>query len=203
MGVFRRLRDLEPRTTLHIYGGKQLWGQQEDAVPADEGVIFHGMVGQRELIRELSRASFVLFLQEIEEAFGISLAESLRAGCICLASPVGAIPELVQDGVNGVLLPGDHRSAEVQDHAVQIILELMKDAGRIEEIRQSAQAFPWTWDLMARVWSGYWAWKLGLEPRADVGEYELHPGACPACAGESLRLADGDHCVECGWYTPN
>jgi len=202
LGVFHRLRQKEPRTTLHIYGGKQLWGQHEDAVPADEGVIFHGMIGQRELIRELSRASFVLFLQEIEEAFGISLAESLRAGCICLASPVGAIPELVQDSVNGVLLPGDHRLEEVQDRAAQIILKLMKDPERGGQIRQSAQAFPWNWDLMARAWSGYWGWKLGLESRADVGEYELHPGACPDCAGGSLRLADGDHCLECGRYTP-
>ena len=203
LGVFHQLRRMEPRTTLHIYGGKQLWGQQEDAIPADEGVIFHGMIGQRELIRELSQAGFVLFLQEIEEAFGISLAESLRAGCICIASPVGAIAELVQDGVNGILLPGDHRSSAVQERAAQIILKFMKDEESMEEIRRSAQAFPWTWDLMARAWSGHWAWKLGFEASADVGDYELLSGACPACSGGSLRLADGDHCLECGRYSPN
>ena len=61
----------------------------------------------------------------------------------------------------------------------------------------------WSWDLMARAWSGHWAWKLGFEPSADVGDYDLLSGACPACAGGLLRLADGDHCVECGCYSPN
>ncbi|HVE87843.1 MAG TPA: glycosyltransferase family 4 protein [Myxococcales bacterium] len=40
-----------------------------------------------------------------EEAFGLTIAEAMAAGCAVVASRTGGIPEVVEDGVSGLLVP--------------------------------------------------------------------------------------------------
>jgi len=47
----------------------------------------------------------VFILSSIFEGFGIVLLEAMSFGLPIVATKVGAIPELVQDGVQGVLVP--------------------------------------------------------------------------------------------------
>jgi glycosyltransferase involved in cell wall biosynthesis len=202
MQIFRKIHQREPRTSLHLYGGTRLWGQPEQAVAEEPGVTYHGLIGQRALASELSKAGFALFLQEMEEAFGISVAESLRAGCVCLVSPVGALPELVQDGENGFLVQGHPGSQAVQESVVEKVLQLLDSPEQIAAIRRAASNFPWTWDRVAKVWSAHWHWQLGIEPRPEIAEYSFQPAACPACGGDWLVLEDGSHCTKCGRYVP-
>lgn len=48
------------------------------------------------------------------EAFGLSAVEAMRAGKAVIASRVGGLPELVEDGVTGRLVPPDDASALAQ-----------------------------------------------------------------------------------------
>jgi len=76
--------------------------------PAVDGrrVIHLDNVGGADKARLLSRASALLAPIQWEEPFGLSLIEAMASGTPVIATPRGAVPELVDDGVTG-LLAGD------------------------------------------------------------------------------------------------
>lgn len=62
-------------------------------------------LGTRMDVPELLEAANVfIHLPEWEEGFGITLVEAMAAGKICICGKVGAIPEIIDDGVNGFLI---------------------------------------------------------------------------------------------------
>ena len=61
-----------------------------------------------EAIAELMRTSEIFAMPSLQEGLGLSLQEALFHGCPCVASNVGGIPELIDDGANGLLVsPGN------------------------------------------------------------------------------------------------
>ena len=89
--------------------------------PAEPSIAYHGLINQRRLSTEYKRSSFLVQLQTRPEPFGIVVVEAMAAGCLVLASPVGAFPELIDHGENGFLLPGDPASPETHDRAAELI----------------------------------------------------------------------------------
>jgi glycosyltransferase involved in cell wall biosynthesis len=78
------------------------------------------------------RTADVLVVPSRWEAFGLIAAEAMRAGLPVIATRVGALPELVEDGVTGVLVPPDDSRALVA--ALRAVtdsqLQAMGPAGR-------------------------------------------------------------------------
>lgn len=74
----------------------------------DEMVRF---LGFRQDAPDLMAAADLFVLPSVAEAFGLVLAEALYLGTPVVATRVGGIPEIVDDGVDGVLVPpGDSRA---------------------------------------------------------------------------------------------
>ena len=90
-------------------------------MPSDPGLDYRGLVGQKELVKELMRCSYSMNLQSRLEPFGMVITESMRAGCIVIASPVGAYAELVRDGEDGFLIQGDHEVEETREKTAKLI----------------------------------------------------------------------------------
>ena len=199
--VVRILRKDDPRFELHVYGGTQLWGQA-DKPPTDEpGVVYHGLVGQDELRDEMERAGFSMNLQARLEPFALAPAEAMAAGCIVIASPVGGYPELVRHGYNGFLVPGDHTAAETQQRAARIIADVASRPDFAASIRRNGKPWPLDWNTLARSWSGHWEWALSGATKPSEAGWSVDFPACRDCGGEFLALADGYHCVACGYHT--
>jgi glycosyltransferase involved in cell wall biosynthesis len=70
----------------------------------EEKVIFHGVVGLKDLEKFYSEAD-IFVLPSLYEPFGIVFAEAMSFGLPIIATRVGGIPELVEDGENGFLVP--------------------------------------------------------------------------------------------------
>jgi glycosyltransferase involved in cell wall biosynthesis len=166
IGVLRVLRQRDSRYHLHVYGGARLWGQEESAPPAEEGLVYHGLTGQARLARALSRAGISLNLQAREEPLPLAAIEAMRAGCVVLASPVGGYPEIITHGHNGFLVRGPHEDDATWRRAADLVTHLVDQPAHARYLRHNARNVPWDWETMARTWSGYWDWILGPPERA-------------------------------------
>lgn len=194
--ALERLRRREPRFHLAVFGGESLWGEPEVSRPTLPGVDDRGRIGQRALAVEMTRASFSLCLQSRQEPFGYVVTESMRAGCIPVASRVGAYPELIRDRVDGCLIPPGAPADEAAAAADRMV-DLIRSPSRLDRIRDQARRVPWSSDLMAATWLEHWGYLLdGRRPKDGA------PARCPVCGGVCLGLADGDHCLVCGHFRP-
>jgi glycosyltransferase involved in cell wall biosynthesis len=199
IAILRMLRETDQRFHLHVYGDVGLWGETGQIPQPEVGIQFHGTIGQRQLAREIQGSSFYINLQHRQEPFGMSVIEAMRAGCIVLASSVGAYPEIVTHGRDGFLLRGDPFSEHTRRAAANLILTLIRSPEYVSFLRQNAIRTPLTWDQVARTWEGHWEWFLAGADRNSTSAFPVI-GDCTECRGALLPLADGLHCTCCGNY---
>ncbi|OGO13767.1 MAG: hypothetical protein A2Y93_12535, partial [Chloroflexi bacterium RBG_13_68_17] len=137
IGVLRRLRARDLRFALHVFGGPGLWGGTGDGPDPEDGLVDHGLVGQTRLAEELLRSAFSIHLQTRREPGALAIPDALRAGCVLLGSPVGCYPEVIRDGVNGFLVPGDADDDSTQARAAERVLTLAANPPMMDSIRRT------------------------------------------------------------------
>ena len=199
IAVLKRLRRWDTRYHLKLFGGARLWGQEEKPPPELDGLQYHGLLNQRKLVREILQCSYSINLQDRLEPFGMVLTESMRAGCLVLASPVGAYAELVRHGEDGFLIQGDHQTEAARDQAAALIHRLTQSPDARAYVQRNAQRVLWNTDIMVRVWEGHWRWWFETQKQVSTQPAD-RSFVCPLCGGSQLWLADGYHCLECGEY---
>ena len=74
-------------------------------------------------------------LPSLMEGFGIALIEAMSMGKPVIATAVGGIPEVIEDGISGMLVPPSDSSA-----LAQMILHLLKNPELRERLGSAAQA---------------------------------------------------------------
>jgi glycosyltransferase involved in cell wall biosynthesis len=92
------------------------------ALGCDDIVTF---VGFRKDSPDLMAAADILILPSVAEAFGLVLAESVYLGTPVVATQVGGIPEIINDGLDGVLVPPAD-----SDSLAETIAGLLNDSER-------------------------------------------------------------------------
>jgi glycosyltransferase involved in cell wall biosynthesis len=83
------------RVPLRVLGGHRLNFNMGFRLTLDRNVSFAGMVGGEEKNRELRGSRGLIFPVLWQEPFGLAVVESLYFGCPVIATPYGALPELV------------------------------------------------------------------------------------------------------------
>lgn len=61
---------------------------------------------RRDIPSLLCQSDIFIHIPDCQEGFGITVIEAMAAGCICIVNNHGALPEIVEDKVNGYVLPG-------------------------------------------------------------------------------------------------
>ncbi len=113
----------------------------------EERVVFTGKVSDEELVRLYCSAG-VVAVPSLFEGFGLPAAEAMACGTPVVATTAGALPEVIEDGVSGLLVPPASPRA-----IAQAIKRVMSDRelGRFlseEGTKRAAEAF--SWQLAAR-----------------------------------------------------
>jgi len=107
--LFEAIRILRERTerpfVLLIAGDGRLLEKYRDSAKSLGIAKCVRFLGFRTDLPDLMAASDLFVLPSVAEAFGLVLAEALYLGLPILATRVGGIPEVVDDGVDGCLVP--------------------------------------------------------------------------------------------------
>lgn len=96
---------------LNILGDGELGDVVKSAAARDKNIVWHGRVSSKEVYAAISDADLLVFPSECYENFPISILEAMAHGRPVVASRIGGIPEIVQDGETGFLFePGNEHS---------------------------------------------------------------------------------------------
>ncbi|MFC1736716.1 glycosyltransferase family 4 protein [Candidatus Hydrogenedentota bacterium] len=93
---------------------------------------FSGYAGHDELLRNYERAD-IFVLPTRKESFGLAIADAMAAGLPTVVSNTTAIPELVDDGKTGVLVPAD-----APNELAAVLDKLVEDSGLRRELGEAA-----------------------------------------------------------------
>lgn len=107
-----------------------------------ENVFFHNG-SDKETLQKLYSHAKIFVLPTLKETFGIVLIEAMHYSLPIITTKVGAIPELITDGENGLLCPP--RNSEALAEALSKLIEnpdLRKKMGEISHQRV-ANSFYW------------------------------------------------------------
>ena len=99
-------------------------------------VRYFGAIPRSELLRLMARASVTLMPVDWSEPFGLVAAEAQMAGCPVVAYRRGALPEVIEDGISGLLVAPDDRDALVR--AAQTARGLDRSTVRRSALRRLA-----------------------------------------------------------------
>jgi len=96
-----------PEAHLHLIGEGHMtetYRKQAEGLGVIEQVTFHGWMDVDAIQQFISKCAVGVFPSRIE-SFGLSMAEAMGAGLPIVATQVGALPEFIEDGVTGRLVP--------------------------------------------------------------------------------------------------
>lgn len=102
----------------------------------------------------------------LQDACPISILEAMHAGKPVVASRTGGIPEIIEDGVSGMLVSDD------PDHIARAIVELLADPERARALGRRAQEVArsrFCWDRVAADFSALWHGEPPIHRRPAAG----------------------------------
>jgi glycosyltransferase involved in cell wall biosynthesis len=93
-----------------------------------------GRLSRSEILAELDAADVFVLLSEFE-GLPLALVEAMARGCVPVAAAMDSgIPEIVSDGMNGLIVSGRD-----YDSWARRIVELFRDRGRLERMSEQAR----------------------------------------------------------------
>ena len=159
-GIHMLIRAIDEDMRLHIYG-RQYDRHYRDwlgSLARDKAVFFHESAADEEIVAAYQRAR-VAVLPSLDrndagqpliksELFGIALAEAMACGTPAVCSRVGGMPEVVVDGVTGLVVPA--RALEELREALRTICDASESRWREMSVAARQQACArWAWERVS------------------------------------------------------
>lgn len=117
---------------------KELIKLCKEILPENISWVFRGYIANSQLLKEYKTSDYHLFLNvSSSEGVPVSIMEALSFGMPCIATDVGGTREIIDDGVNGILLDKDFEEELLAEWISRF--GSMND-GMYQEYRRNARA---------------------------------------------------------------
>jgi glycosyltransferase involved in cell wall biosynthesis len=148
--AYRLVKQKYPRAEMVIAGDGPQRADLEALVAAEKlnGITFIGEVEQRELARWFAEVDVYVNCSTID-GLPASLLEALAAGLPVVTTGVGGIPEVVKDGVNGLIVPPND-PATLAERVFRLVESPELAAKLSEQAQQSVRRY--SWEQVCRQW---------------------------------------------------
>ena len=137
--VFARIRKALPATLVMIGDGPERDDAEKEAreLGVDTDVRFLGRLGT---VAPLLQASDLFLLPSQSESFGLAALEAMACGVPVVGARAGGMPEVVTDGVTGILEPAGSVEA-MGRRAVELLRDPDRQAAMSRAAAERAQEF--------------------------------------------------------------
>jgi L-malate glycosyltransferase len=132
--VFARIRRAMPATLVMVGDGPERVDAEHEAGELGVGQDVR-FLGRLDSVASLLQSSDLFLLPSQTESFGLAALEAMACGSPVVATRAGGLPEVVDDGVNGILEPVG--SVEAMGRRA---VELLRDPARHAAMRAAAVA---------------------------------------------------------------
>src|SRR6476469_1076454 len=132
--VFARIRRAMPAVLVMVGDGPERVDAENESRELGVGQDVR-FLGRLDPVASLLQASDLFLLPSQTESFGLAALEAMACGSPVVASRAGGLPEVVDDGVNGILEPVG--SVEAMGRRA---VELLRDPARHTAMREAAIA---------------------------------------------------------------
>ena len=130
--AFKSVYEKHLNTRLLICGDGELRGDVEKFVFENKLESKIHLAGFRNDIPNIMKTIDVLLTPSLWEGFGIVLIEAMAAGKPCVATQTSSIPEIVEDGVNGFLVP-----PKESKQIAEALIRLLSDPQLVRKMGQA------------------------------------------------------------------
>ena len=130
--------------------------QLERRIERLDGITFLGGLSKPELYEVMQTCRLMLYPSVFPEVSCISALEAAACRVPIVTSKYCALKETVADGVSGILIGGDPRSADYQQRFIEAADALLSDEGRCRRMGQAARRRverEYRWSEIAREWT--------------------------------------------------
>ncbi len=151
LDAFARIRPRFPDARLSVLGDGH-WApyqQKVEALGLSQCVRYWGQIPHLEIGKHY-RSACLLAAPTRHESFGLILAEAMACGLPVVATRVTAIPEVVEDGVTGLLVPVDDPTALAG--ALATVLSDPERAAAMGRAGRARVEERFAWDEIIRQW---------------------------------------------------
>jgi len=129
---FHRISDQVPSSLLMVGDGPELPRAEQSVREGGFTGKVH-FIGRQDPVESLFGVSDLLLLPSETESFGLAALEAMACGVPVMSSDAGGLPELIEDGRCGILVPENG-----QEQGIQKAVALLSNPTMLEQFRQAS-----------------------------------------------------------------
>ena len=129
---FHRISEQVPSSLLMVGDGPELPRAEQSVREGGLSGKVH-FIGRQDPVESLLGVSDLLLLPSETESFGLAALEAMACGVPVMSSDAGGLPELIEDGLGGILVPENG-----QAQGIERAVALLSDPSRLDQFRQAS-----------------------------------------------------------------